>query len=177
MTEIFYHIDRWEMFSPGETLHTTHIDDWGPSVNSSLREFYPEGVSPHGQHYCTQNLYKDDPDDLWDFACEVLFELVRIADFPDQPSRFECLYGFTSRTDIEQFIDEVAESTYTLWEVRPADTFTADMNLVDAPDFARGLYRAQYYWEGETFLDEPHWETLLVPPVEIVEAVDIDEIA
>lgn len=172
MSETFYHIDRWDDFVPGQTLGLDRLDEWGPEINSLVGELYPGGVSHHGHHYFTQDLHDGESDDLWDFSCEVIFEAARIARFPDRPSRFQSIFGFETLGDAHTFVDEVVDSGYTVWEVTADRFFKADMNLVDASDYARGLHRARYYWRGETFLDDPLWEVLLVPPVEVVRAVD-----
>ena len=173
MSETFYHVDRGDELTPGDSLALDHPKEWGPAVNSVLEECYPDGLSHHGRHYCTQHLHEEDSDDLWDFSCEAIFELVRAKRFTDRPSRLQSVFGFESLVDVENFLDDFGDPPYTVWEVTADQGFRADMNLVDAVDFARGLHRADYYWRGKTFLDDPLWEVLLVPPVEVVREVEI----
>lgn len=173
MSETFYHVDRWDDLAPGDTLGLEHPEEWGPEVNSLLTELYPDGLSHHGRYYCTQNLHEEGSDDLWDFSCEAVFELVRARRYPERPSRLESVFGFETLDAVETFLAEFVDSSHAVWKVETARGFAADMNLVDAPDYARGLHRAEYYWRGETFLDDPLWEVLLEPPVEVVERVDV----
>lgn len=167
-SETYYHVDRGDELAPGEALTLEHPDEWRPPVEATLADCYPGGLSHHGRHYCTQRLHEGDGDDLWDFSCEMIFEFVRAQRFPERPSRFQSIFGFESRADVEAFLEDFGDPPYTVWEVRADRGFRADMNLVDAVDLAHGLHRADHYWRGETFLDDPLWEVLLEPPVEVV---------
>jgi hypothetical protein len=173
MSQTYYHVDRGDELAPGDTLALESPGEWRPQVDAALSEYYPGGLSHHGRHYSTQHLHGADSDDLWDFSCEVIFELVRGRRFPERPSRLQSVFGFESPADVEAFLEDFGDPPYTVWEVRADRGFRADMNLVDAVDFARGLYRADYYWRGETFVEDPLWEVLLVPPVEVVRAVEL----
>lgn len=168
MSETYYHVDRGDELEPGDALELARPDEWEQAVDAALAEWYPEGFSHHGRHYCTQPLHEGDVDDLWDFACEAIFELVRVGRYPERPSRLQSIFSFASVADVEAFLDDFGAEPFTVWEVRADRGFRADMNLVDAVDFARGLARADHYWRGGTFLDDPLWEVLLVPPVEVV---------
>lgn len=173
MSDTVYHVDRGDELAAGETVSLRHAEGLVPGEHAAVGEIYPEGLSPHGRYYCTQDLYGEDPDDLWDFACEAIFEVVRLARFPDRPSRLQSAFGFETLDETEAFVESHVEGPYTIWEVVAEDAFKGDMRLVDAEDFADGLYRADYYWRGETFREDPLWELLLVPPVEVKTAVDL----
>lgn len=172
MSETYYHVDRGSELAPGDVLGLAHPDEWESSVESLLSEWYPDGLSHHGRHYGTQPLDSGDGDDLWDFSCELLFELVRTRRFPERPSRLQSIFGFESRADVAAFLDDFGDPPYTVWEVRADGGFRADMNLVDATDFASGLSNAESYWRGATTLSDPLWEVLLEPPVEVVREVE-----
>lgn len=172
MSETFYHVDRGSELEPGDVLELAHPDEWDPAVESALAAYYPAGFAHHGRHYCTQHLHEGDGDDLWDFACEAIFELVRVRRFPARPSRLQSIFCFESRAAVERFLDDFGGEPYTVWEVAADRGFRADMNLVDAVDFAHGCYRADHYWRGETFHDDPLWEVLVEPPVEVVREVE-----
>lgn len=173
MSETFYHVDRDACFEPGETLRLEPVAEVSPQAEAALDATYPGGLSRHGRHYCTQDLYVEESDDLWDFACEAIFEVVRATRFPDRPSRLQSVFAFRTRREVEAFLDRFVDSSYAVWRVEAERSFVADMNLVDATDYADGIRRASTYWRGETFLDDPLWEVLLVPPVTVVEAVEI----
>lgn len=172
MTETFYHLDRWDELAAGQTIPLCEPDSVAGEDAAALRSLYPEGLSRHGRHYCRRDLYGDDPDDLWDFACEAVFEMVRVAAFPERPSRLQSVFGFETRTAVDRFVERFVDDPCTVWTVEAEQSFVADMHLVDAEDFADGLRRARVYWQGATVRDDPFWEALLVPPVTVVEAVE-----
>lgn len=175
MTGTFYHLDRRNDLDPGQTIELEpepepDLAD-GPE-DSPVEALFPGGVTSHGRHYCTQDLYAEDDDGLWDVSCELLFELVRVARFPERPSRFQSVFGFEAMRDVERFVDAYVEPPYSVWRVSADRSFTADMKLVDAEDVAHGARQADYYWRGRTYVDRPLWEALLVPPVEVIERVE-----
>lgn len=172
MSDTFYHIDREDALTPGQTIELAPVSKHESGVGSPLADLYPAGLSHHGQHYCEQDLYTEESEELWDFSCELVFEMTRIARFSDRPSRFQSVFGFETLRDAEYFVDEFADSPCTIWRVTAERSFSGDMRLVDAEDYADGVRRARHYWRGETFLDDPLWEVLLVPPVEVVELVE-----
>lgn len=171
MGETCYHLDRYDDLEAGETIELDEVEGLPVDGATALRELFPEGLSHHGRHYGRQDLYEEDPDDLWDFACEVVFELQRRARYPERPSRFQSVFGFETLDAVERFADGFVDDPRTVWEVEADSTFVADMHLVDAEDLADGLRRADLYWRGATCSDDPLWEALLVPPIQIREAV------
>lgn len=172
MTGTFYHLDRWDELDPGRTIALREPDSVDGADAAALRSLYPEGLARHGRHYCRQDLYGDDVDDLWDFSCEAVFELVRVAAFPGRPSRFQSVFGFETIAAVERFVERFVDEPCTVWAVEAERAFVGDMLLVDAEDLADGLRRAYSYWRGESPRDDPLWEALLVPPVTVVEAVE-----
>lgn len=169
MTDTFYHLDRRNSLEPGRTLELEPADS---PEDSPVGELFPGGLTSHGQHYCRQDLYAEDDDGLWDVSCELLFELVRIARFPERPSRFQSVFGFEALRDLERFVDTYVDPPYTIWRVSADRSFSGDMKLVDVEDIVHGSRQADYYWRGRTYVDRPLWEVLLVPPVEVVERVE-----
>lgn len=177
MPRTFYHVDRGSDLERGQTLDLRQPDCLEAAEQRAVGAQHPGGLSHHGRHYCAQDLAGGAAEDLWDFACEAVFELSRAARFPDRPSRFRSFFGFRTRADADRFVDEFVDGEHTVWAVTAADAFAGDMGLVDATDYADGLRRADYYWRGETFRDDPLWELLLVPPVEVVARVDGEDAA
>lgn len=171
MSDTFFHVDRRDSLAAGGTIELEPVPDPPREGGSLLTELYPEGLSEHGRHYCTQDLYDDDSDDLWDVSCELAFELVRTARYPERPSRFQSAFGFRTLEAAERFVDRFADEPCAVWSVRADRSFVGDMGLVDAEDLANGFHNARYYWTGRSFRDDPLWEVLLVPPVEVVEQV------
>ncbi|PSP79401.1 hypothetical protein BRC81_05310 [Halobacteriales archaeon QS_1_68_20] len=169
MGETYYHLDRRNELAAGRTIEFEAVD---APERSPLRELYSEGVSSHGSHYFAQDLYDADGAALWDVTAELVFELVRVARFPERPSRFQSVFGFRARRDLDRFAESYVDPPYTVWRVTADRTFTSDMKLVDVEDVPHGTRQAEYYWRGRTDVDKPLWETLLVPPVDVVERVD-----
>lgn len=169
MSDTFYHLDRRNGLEPGGTLELEPAD---AREDSPLEELFPGGVTSHGRHYCEQDLYAEDDDGLWDVSCELLFELVRAARYPECPSRFQSVFGFEALRDVERFVDAHVDPPYTIWRVAVDRSFVADMKLVDVEDVVHGARQADYYWRGRTYVDRPLWEVLLVPPVDVVERVE-----
>lgn len=172
MTELFYHVDRHDTLVSGETIELQPIDEQFPGDNGGVEDLYPEGLSSHGRHYCTQDLYEEDNDNLWDVSCELIFELVRTEQFPNRPSRFQSVFAFRALRHAKRFVEQFVDAPCTIWRVAAEESFTADMRLVDAEDYAHGIDQAYTYWRGSTYLDDPLWEELLLPPVEIVELTE-----
>ena len=172
MPETFYHVDRWDDLSPGRTITLEAFEDDSTALDAAVEEYLGDGLSRHGRHYAGADLYSDDPDEVWDVACEVIFEAVRQARFPSLPSRLQSVFALRTLDDVAAFVDEMADGTCSVWEVEAERGLIADMNLVDAENLADGLYRADHYWRGETVHDDPLWEVLLVPPVRVLGAVD-----
>ena len=169
MSDAFYHLDRQNDLEPGQTLE---LESPNVREDSPFGELFPDGLTKHGQHYCAQDLYAEDNHGLWDVSCELLFELVRAAQFPERPSRFQSLFGFEALRDVERFAETHVDPPYTIWRVSADRSFRADMKLVDVEDIVHGVRQADYYWRGRTYVNRPLWEVLLVPPVEVVERVE-----
>jgi hypothetical protein len=173
MADTFYHLDRRTDLEAGDVVDLEpHESALGVDDEDALEALFPGGLAGHGRHYCGQDLYAADDADLWDVSCELLFELVRAARYPERPSRFQSVFGFRARRDLERFVDSHVEPPYTVWRVTAADAFLADMKLVEVGDVAGGVARADRYWRGRTEEAEPLWEALLVPPVEVRERVE-----
>lgn len=171
MRKTFYHVDRRDALAAGETVELEPIGEAETDDGSVLEALYPDGLSNHGRYYCTQDLYDQDSDDLWDFSCELIFEQVRAAEFPERPSRLQSVFGFRTLQEAEEFAETFVDSPCSIWRVTTDEFFVGDMELVDAEDYAHGVHQANYYWRGRTFVTDPLWEVLLVPPVEVVEHV------
>lgn len=172
MSDTFYHLDRENDLAIGRTIELEAVETPG---DSALEELFPGGLTEHGRHYCEQDLYAEDDHGLWDVSCELLFELVRVARYPDRPSRLQSVFAFEALRDLERFADSYVDPPYTVWRVTADRSFTADMKLVDVEDVRHGARQADYYWRGRTYVDRPLWEVLLVPPVEVVERVETVE--
>jgi hypothetical protein len=171
MAETFYHLDRHDDLDAREVIRLESVEDLPPADGAALADVYPAGLSEHGRHYGTQDLYGDDPDALWDVVCEAIFELQRTTRYPDRPSRFQSVFGFESLDGLDRFAEKYVDEPCAIREIEADSAFLGDMRLVDAESLADGLRRADRYWRGETDSAEPLWEALLVPPVRVGERV------
>lgn len=167
MSDRCYHVDRGGDVAVGQRLRADHIPGATAEERALVAGLFDGGLGAHGRHYGDLDLHGGDADDLWDLGCELLFEVVRRERFPDRPSRFRAAFGFESLSAVERFADRFVDGPATVFEVRAADRFRADMELVDAADLAGGVRRAHYYWEGTTDREDPLWELLLSPPVTV----------
>jgi len=131
---------------------------------AALNERYPEGLSWHGARYACVSLgtndsisfnYDTEPiigvyqvENRETGECghrnrepvsplyEWVFELVRMADFPDRPSRFQSFFGFETREEAAAF---QSGTDAQIIEVEYDDGFTADMDLLSCQSYAHGL--------------------------------------
>lgn len=171
MPQTFYHVDRFHDLAAGQTIDREPAEEWDPAVNAYLRGFHGGGLTNHGAHYASLDLYDADDVALWDVTCELVFELVRARRFADRPSRFQSVFAFETERDAHRFAREWNADEYAVWRVTGERAFRGDMRLVDARDYARTLRRAHTYWQGRSVSDDPLWEVLLEPPVDVDEPV------
>ncbi|WP_421590924.1 hypothetical protein [Shinella sp. M27] len=140
----------------------------GTSTSDDLRvhclELFPEGLSIHGWQFLTSRNWvqgQNEPFLTHNEGIELVFEFVRLAHFPDRPSRMQSYFAFDSIEQVKSFSDA------PVYEMMPAASFMADMNwLKVGGQFAYASYNAHQYWRGAATPD-PRWEYLLVPPVVI----------
>lgn len=159
-----------------------------------VEEHYPEGLSRHGSLYAYMKLGRNDTVQFHDETIpfigvfelenpetgicdtrntdptsaiyEWVFELVRRSEFPDRPSRFQSFFGFETEEDAGAFRSNFGPAAQIL-EIEYEGGYRADMDLLSTQSFAHGLHQALTYWQGDPGSDEPTWELLMRPPVEI----------
>lgn len=173
MSDRFYHVDRRGELAVGDRIDVAPVRAGTAEERALLAGLFDDGVAPHGEYYCTTDLYDGDADDLWDVSCELLFELVRRDRFPWRPSRFRSVFAFGSRTIADRFVSSYVDGEAAVFEVAAEDGFEADMHLVDAETLHGGVRNAHYYWEGTTDAEDPLWEVLLEPPVTVERRIEV----
>jgi len=109
------------------------------------------------------------------FYREYLFERIRSAEFPDQPSRMSSAFGFVSHTVADWFSQLHEGTPNIIFEVEPVGPHGLfDMGWIDV----LGLYRtfkgvedcARRYWKGET-RQPPHVEILCPEGLRIIKRI------
>lgn len=163
-----------------------------PENEQTLRELYPEGLSRHGFRYASAIINEDknvrtpgkskplvaalrlaDSDSSHIFSepnstrYEWLFELVRLAEFDSCRSRFQSVFGWRRKSEIED-LNPVRDRNAQLTKLSCEEYERRGMSLLKFGSFSGALENAGEYWKGNASSD-PKWEILMKPPVEVVE--------
>ncbi|WP_280504969.1 hypothetical protein [Nocardia farcinica] len=177
----YFHVDRANRLRE-EGIFTL-------SSHSSPR-WFPGGLSEHGQRYLNGDFQfkfansqgQERGAVSQDTGIELLWELVRLNEYPQAPSRLQSVFAFERLEEARQFAE--AEQRGTIWEIEVEQPgFRADMSLLKAePRTGNTLQLARYYWgqlndqDRSQFPPEfgpPVWEHLLTPPVRVIRRVGI----
>jgi len=166
---------------------------------ATLQDLYPEGLSGHGARYAQARLITDeaglnagweamagglsvespekDREEVITIRPDVVqfefqLELVRRLDFEEKLSRFQSCFAFQELDEAVEFCHTQRGGDAKIVEVE-ADSFEErDMDLVSANQFGDILRKGRDYWEGNAGSDDPTWEVVMEPPVEVVDVVD-----
>lgn len=171
---IYYSADRRGLYQPDQQLSLTQFNDMSPSIlQDFLNANYPEGVSTHGETYLLKNsAISTNPSVL----LEMLLENVRLAKFPEKPSRLQSMFACRSIEEVRTFQSGVgANAGGHIYEVvSDANVHIGDMNLYTLNCTSIVLMtRLDMYWRGETFAadlalnHEPFWEVIVPLPATI----------
>ena len=105
---------------------------------------------------------------------EVVWETVRLREFPDRPSRFDCLFLWTDERVARRFNSKRAD--VELYEVEIVDcsrVFAANMALIsyfeESETLGSMFERAREYWRTER--KDEHGEILLEGSIRITQAI------
>lgn len=142
-----------------------------------LTYLFPHGISQHGKNYLFNPLIlsEEESNDSMSLLTGLIFELVRKCDYPEKPSRYECLFACDNLEDALTFRKIQAKKSaqehapiYAVYTKKT--THKGDMNLFDCECSLLELYRrAHSYWKGEPLSHDgdykPFWEYLLPLPV------------
>jgi hypothetical protein len=178
---LFYHLDRKGTLSPGSvvTLRPPNYSSLSTaciSIDLSfLPSLYPNGLSHHGQYYLIyvgqhtrqQMLQSGEHLAKLSSVLEMYWELVRRAECPDKPSRFESFFAFKTPNEARAFggrTGSVYEVDANVWE-------EFDLNLLKQPtSLALRWTQIRQYWNHGAS-PNPLWECLVKPPVKILRLV------
>lgn len=148
-----------------------------PFKMEMIKKYFPHGLSPHGLSMLLghemNNSNADEP------ITDIIFELIRQANFPNSPSRLSSLYASES---IEQALKWKAvfqssgQTAESLWEIE----FQTNAHLYDATflnifsnnifSYLTAVENAYRYW-SEHFSSEPLPELLIPYPAVVVRMV------
>ncbi|HRN51075.1 MAG TPA: hypothetical protein PLC52_09390 [Anaerolineales bacterium] len=177
----FFHVDRARVLGAGQKIGLSQIDPVAEPIKEQARVFFrqrfPNGLSRHGQQYALgdyADLLAADGDTWRNTTIETIFELVRIAHFPNLVSRYESLFVCSSLADATSFRTQSAnrEPKYAdcpIWKVQGESASKHDMNLLTLEGRVADVHhRASMYWNGDAS-SNPFWEHLLKLPVFVVD--------
>lgn len=168
----FFHFDRKSLLSEGDIINLTKYTDISPDyLQKHIDKYYPSGFTGHGEYYLLQGTSASK---LINPNIEIFFEYVRRAYYKNKPSRFQSFFAFNSMEEVVKFIDKFQYKSGKLWEVECEKSYSADMSLLNiGSSILTYSYNAHLYWEGKSS-DDPIWEVLLAPPVNIIQEVKLN---
>lgn len=100
---------------------------------------------------------------------ETGMELVRQAEYEDEQSRFQSYFGGQTFKEAHRYRQQYREGEGQIVEVECESYEVRDMDLVEASSFIEIMRKGRKYWEGEAGSDDPTWEVVMDPPVEVVD--------
>ncbi|WP_424016319.1 hypothetical protein ACOZ4N_01460 (plasmid) [Halorientalis pallida] len=99
-------------------------------------------------------------------------ELVRQIDHEEEQSRFQSYFGGQTYEDVNQYRQQYQGGDGQIMKVECESYEIRDMDLVEATSFIEILRKGRKYWKGKAGSDDPTWEVLMEPPVEVVDKID-----
>ncbi|EBP3802810.1 DUF2441 domain-containing protein [Salmonella enterica subsp. enterica] len=173
---IYYTADTQRTLRPFCKIGMQNYKPEKEELANFLNQLFPKGISCHGYNYIYNpepEMSKNDINSL-SLLVGLIWELVRLAHFPDKPSRYQCLFATESVEDAMAFIKSQDYRDGTdgapIYEVvTTASVHRGDMRLLNADCSVLELYRRAFlYWSGKTeFIDDEFpvlWEILVPLP-------------
>ncbi|EDH5424184.1 DUF2441 domain-containing protein [Salmonella enterica] len=152
----FYHADRGNLLSPDMTIIPVN------------------GLSVFGEHYLSR-INSGNVSDVLDenVQREMLYENVRMGNFPSRPSRFSCLFGANSIPDAESFARKIIPQPtipINIYEVFAENFVVLDMNWMDyiTTDMSRQIEYARQYWYSSITQHAPLTGDRMIPTLEVL---------
>jgi len=137
-----------------EVGHVVYPGRWGQTLRTYNRRF-----TPH-----------------WQLVRELVYEVVRLRQFSDKPSRLEALFVCSSERDLRDFQQSTGRDNELVYEVALVDptlpNHTGDLDFVNTLEYDTVSdleERALRYWEGQV-LTKPEIATL--SPAKIVRRIE-----
>lgn len=159
------------VLTAGQALDVTTAYPWAPSPALELaQDWFPNGMTQHGIRY----LLAVDSQLERDRTIELVWEMVRRAEFADRPSRMTSIFAWETLEDAQAFQARNRSFSQTLiYVVRGVSRHRANMPLLGAFAGAggSGIQDARAYWRGDRGRAPELWEHLLEPPVTVISHV------
>jgi hypothetical protein len=181
MAHVTYSVDRLGQLQAGMSLELIRYANVQPPVlQVDVDAWFPEGVTSHGERY----LLRPAPAFMFEPNIELTCELIRRAEFPNLPSRFQSAFGCKSLAEAKLFLAEFGPACRgaQIFEVETdVEPFRADMRCLNIQgSILVAAYGARRYWRQDPNKMElfpgvlptaPFWELLLQPPVRVLRQV------
>lgn len=165
---------KFDLFGGASMPPINHVDCTRADLNNQYLKLYPNGISNHGVNHLTFDVYMKDEKSPYMSTkplMEYIFELVRLTNFKDRPSRFESYFGCLNLEDAETLKRRVFIHPRTIYKVTSDEYFIADMNWMHlGASILETFILAEKYWTGVES-SKPLLEGLLKQPI-IIEKVD-----
>ncbi len=156
--ETFYTVDRRGLCKPGGKLQILPI----PSISiNGTKTLYKQGITPHGNDYFL-NYCDHAPSNI----LEIVWELIRLKDYPHTPSRFQSYFGLRTVEDAKIF--RGYRDPYPIYKIKCNKSFEADMNLlIISTSPILMIDCAHKYW-SQIKSSNPFIEYLLTPDIDVI---------
>jgi hypothetical protein len=166
-----YHVDRHGNCEPGTALQLQY--------QTEVPQTFSRGVSKFG-YAILNTVPAENPEDYdretasnhLTYFREIIFELERRSNFPDQPSRLQSLFAVGSVEEAREYRDELSSNAqiYEIEPKEPAGPF--NMGGLSGRNAVEMLQCAREYWMRGPIPDQATSEYLLQFPVEIGSRVE-----
>ena len=171
--QFFYHLSRTDSLIPGQLLDLIDTPTCCLETEALFKTSFPSGITKHGEIYLFSQIQNNQIGSMQ--FIEAVFELIRRAEFPEKPSRFQSIYGCETIEEAKAFRDKYPQyngkQSSTIWEVECAKGYKVDMNWLNTGNtFLDSILLAKKYWGGVPSLT-PMWEILMCPPVRCLRKV------
>ena len=175
-----YHIDRLGYLSVDQTIILQkgieiRKDFLKKDANAILKEYFPNGLSSHGQSYFIRG-YENKS-----MGIDIIFEYERRLHYPEKLSRYEAFFAF-NEDGVKEFISmkELDWEFYKVYEIEYETYERHNMNFVRGWGQLDTIVSAKFYWEDVPDYDrnrKPIYEYLLKLPIKIKREVTIEELS
>lgn len=171
MPETYFHLDRAGTLRENQVLVEPRAkrrkDVKFPPL---LEPLVPGILSEHGRAYVAEgNRGKD-------FGLELVFEMVRVEQFANLPSRLSSLFCAASPTDLDMFRDPNLPIRPVLWEISAEPAFSFDIGWVGGRTIFDAYQNAVHYWSGDPYEGDSRFrgrEYLVQYPATVVRIVGV----
>jgi hypothetical protein len=168
----FFHVSNTPgsgVLLPGELDLLTEYPWVVPPALDAAHDWFPNGLTQHGRQYFLD--FQSDPNSR---MLEIVWELMRRAEFAHAPSRMTSVFGFATVEDARAFRAEYRAGPMTgIFRVEGKQLHRGNMRLIGwGATGAGAIANARSYWRGERGDASELWECLLAPPVRVIEQVE-----